>query len=212
MSTRSSIGPEGRTGPDVDATRPDPGVNPVARAMRADAQRNRERLVDAARAVLTTRGSEASIEEIAKAADVGVGTLYRHFPRRIDLVEAVYREDVEGLVTLARHVVRELEPWPALVAWLEGFVRYAQAKRTFLTELHEAFEKNPDLALSSREKIRTSVGVVLVRAQQAGVARPDVDEADLVQLVAGMCLARNATPGQSERLLSVVLDGLKPPR
>jgi AcrR family transcriptional regulator len=179
------------------------------RAMRADACRNRDKLVEVARAVFSERGSEASMEEIAKRADVGVGTLYRHFPKRIDLVEAVYREDVETLVVLAAEVNATLAPWEALVAWLEGFVRYAQAKRTFLTELHEAFEKSPDLAVSSREKIAGAVGTVLARAQAAGVARTDLDAADLMQLVGGMCMARNADLAQNERLLTFLLDGIR---
>ena len=88
------------------------------------------------------------MEEIARRADVGVGTLYRHFPRRIDLVEAVYREDVDGLVDAGRaRSTADATPWQALVDWLDGFVQYGQSKRVFLTELHEAFEKNPDLAL-----------------------------------------------------------------
>jgi AcrR family transcriptional regulator len=179
------------------------------RAMRADARRNRERLVAAARAVLAARGSEASMEEIAKAADVGVGTLYRHFPRRIDLVEAVYREDVDSLAALADEVSTTLPPWEALVAWLQGFVHYAQAKRNFLTELHEAFEKSPDLALTSRERIGAAAGKVLVRAQEAGAARTDVDQDDLMQLVAGMCMARAGTLDRNERLLLLVLDGVR---
>jgi AcrR family transcriptional regulator len=177
--------------------------------LRADAQRNYERLVSAARTVLSERGSEASMEEIAKRADVGVGTLYRHFPRRIDLVEAVYREGVESLVTLATSVAADGPPWDALVEWLDGFVRYAQSKRVFLTELHEAFEKNPELALDSRERIRVAAGLVLERAQQAGVARDDIDSADLMQLVGGMCMARNASLEQNERLLTLVLDGIR---
>src|SRR4051794_7332359 len=106
--------------------------------LRADARRNRERLVQVARTVFADRGSEASMEEIAKAADVGVGTLYRHFPRRIDLVEAVYRDDVDGLVALATELSETAEPWDGLVRWLQAFVKYAQSKRVFLTELHEA--------------------------------------------------------------------------
>ena len=149
------------------------------------------------------------MEEIARRADVGVGTLYRHFPRRIDLVEAVYREDVDGLVELARTVNEDADPWQALVDWLIGFVKYGQSKRVFLTELHEAFEKNPDLALSSREKIAGAVSSVLSRAQQAGVARTDIDQADLMQLVGGMCMARNASFAQNERLLQLVLDGVR---
>jgi AcrR family transcriptional regulator len=186
---------------------------PVAppRPMRADARRNYERIVAAARVALAERGGDASMEEIAKAADVGIGTLYRHFPRRIDLVEAVYRDDVDALVTLAESIGAELEPWPALAAWLAGFVRYAQAKRVFLTELHEAFEKNPDLALSSRAKISGAIEQVLGRAQQAGLARSDIEPLDLMQLVGGMCMARGSTEEQNQRLLSLVLDGLRVP-
>ena len=185
-------------------------ATPAVRPLRADARRNRDRLLAAAREVLAARGSEAAMDEIAKAADVGVGTLYRHFPRRIDLVEAVYLEDVDGLVALADEVTGRDAPWQALRMWLLGFVRYAQAKRTFLTELHEAFEKSPDLALSSRLRIHTAAELVLTRAQQAGVARDDIDAADLMQLVGGMCMSRGATLEQNERLLGLVLDGLQP--
>lgn len=195
--------------------RPAPADQPTGRLavadrpMRADARRNYQRLVQAGREVLASRGSEASMEEIAKRADVGVGTLYRHFPRRIDLVEAVYREDVDGLVALAHQVGEQAEPWSALVEWLEGFVRYGQSKRVFLTELHEAFEKNPDLALSSRERIATAAASVLHRAQQAGLARGDIDQGDLMQLVGGMCMARSASLEQNRRLLGLVLDGIR---
>ena len=183
----------------------------VQRPRRADARRNYEALLAAARAVLAERGSEASMEEIARRADVGVGTLYRHFPRRFDLVEAVYREDVDGLVALASDVSARLSPWEALVAWLEGFVRYAEAKRTFLDELHEAFQKCPEIATSSRERIAAAAAAVLSRAQEAGVARRDIDATDLMQLVGGMCMARGATLEQNERLLTFLLDGLRPP-
>jgi AcrR family transcriptional regulator len=195
--------------PSTASSAPPTGITATRRPLRADAQRNYERLVSAARTVLSERGSEASMEEIAKRADVGVGTLYRHFPRRIDLVEAVYREGVEALVTLATSVAADAPPWDALVEWLDGFVRYAQSKRVFLTELHEAFEKNPELALDSRERIRVAAGLVLERAQQAGVARDDIDSADLMQLVGGMCMARNASLERNERLLTLVLDGIR---
>ncbi len=181
----------------------------TTRPLRADARRNRDRLVTAARAVLLARGGDASMEEIAKAADVGVGTLYRHFPRRIDLVEAVYRDDVDALVASADEATSGAEPWEALVTWLDGFVRYAQSKRNLLTELHEAFEKDPGLALSSRDRLRRAVGLVLARAQEAGVARTDIDGADVMQLISGMCMARDATLDQNERLLRLILDGIR---
>ena len=179
------------------------------RPLRADASRNRARVIEAARATFAARGSAATVEEIAKAADVGVGTLYRHFPRRIDLVEAVYLEDVDGLVALADELSAGSDPWASLASWCGGFVLYAQVKRTFLTELHEAFEKNPGLALASRERLAEAAGQLLRRAQAAGAARPDIDQADLMQLVGGMCMARYSSLSQNERLLSFVLDGIR---
>lgn len=182
------------------------------RPMRADAMRNYERLVTAARVVFSQQGGGASMEAIAKEAGVGVGTLYRHFPKRIDVVEAVYREDVDELVSVAESAVAELEPWPALAAWLEAFVRYAIGKRRFLTELHEAFEKNPDLRIASRERIEGAIDIVLARAQDAGVVRTDLDGQDLMQLLGSMCMSATLTPEQSERLLVMIEDGLRPPK
>jgi len=188
-----------------------PDEDDATRPRRADAQRNYERLVTAARAVFAQEGGGASMEAIAKEAGVGVGTLYRHFPKRIDVVEAVYREDVDELITVAEAVVAELEPWPALVAWLEAFVRYAIGKKRFLNELHEAFEKNPELRVASRERIEGALGIVLDRAQEAGVVRTDVDAPDLMQLLGSMCMSVTLTPEQSVRLLAMIEDGLRPP-
>jgi AcrR family transcriptional regulator len=183
----------------------------AARPMRADAKRNYERLVGAARRVFAQEGGGASMEAIAKEAGVGVGTLYRHFPKRIDIVEAVYRDDVDELVSVAESVVANLEPWPALVAWLKAFVRYASGKRRFLSELHEAFEKNPELRLVSRERIDGALSIVLARAQEAGEVRTDLDGADLMQLLGSMCMSATLTSEQSARLLVVIEDGLRPP-
>ncbi len=183
----------------------------VPRPMRADAKRNDDRLVAAAREVFAQEGGGASMESIAKEAGVGIGTLYRHFPKRIDIVEAVYREDVDELISVAESVVAEMEPWPALVAWLEAFVRYASGKRRFLNELHEAFEKNPELRIASRERIEGALGIVLTRAQEAGEVRTDLDGPDLMQLLGSMCMSATLTPEQSSRLLGMIEDGLRPP-
>lgn len=180
--------------------------------MRADARRNYERLVDAARQIFAEQGGGASMDAIAKQAGVGVGTLYRHFPKRIDIVEAVYKTDVDGLMATANEVAETLEPWDALVAWLEAFVRYATTKRTFLNELHEAFEKNPQLRSASRERIEGALSTVLDRAQAARVVRTDLDGPDLMQLLGSMCMSVTLTPDQSERLLVMILDGLRPPQ
>ena len=183
----------------------------AGRAMRADARRNNERLVAAAREVFTRCGGGASMEAIAKQAGVGVGTLYRHFPKRIDIVEAVYRTDVDELVGAAVEAVANNGPWEAVVAWLEAFLRYGQKKRTFLSELQEAFDKNPELKVASRERINQAIDTVLTRAQQAGAARGDIDGSDLMQILGPMCTSATLTEAQGSRLLAMILDGLRPP-
>ncbi len=181
------------------------------RPMRADARRNFDRLVAAARDVFAESGADASIESIARHAGVGIGTLYRHFPTRIDLVEAVYRTDVDELVERAEQLVKEPDPWVAVVGWLQAFVRYAQTKRRLLSELHEAFEKNPHLKSVSRERIEGALRTVLEPARRAGVVRTDIDESDLMQLLSSMCMSATVTPAQSQRLLVMIEDGLRPP-
>jgi AcrR family transcriptional regulator len=179
------------------------------RAIRSDAQRNHDRLVVAAREVFAIQGSDASMEAIALQAGVGAGTLYRHFPRRIDLVEAVYRTDVEELLLAAEKAVANYTPWDALVSWLDSFLQYSLGKRVFLTELRESFEKNPELRLSSRERVEASFTLVLENAQRASVARSDIDGSDLMLLVGGMCTGPTLVREQGERLLAMVLDGLR---
>jgi AcrR family transcriptional regulator len=143
---------------------------------------------------------------------VGVGTLYRHFPKRIDVVEAVYRDDVDVLVGSVDRGLTQLDPWSALEAWLHAYVDYGRSKRTFLNELHEAFEKNPDLKPASRDRIWAACNQVLTRAQAAGLARTDIDGQDLMQLVSPMCMNGTLSAEQGRRLLIMVLDGLRPPR
>jgi AcrR family transcriptional regulator len=179
--------------------------------MRADARRNYELLVAAAREVFAREGGGASMEAIARQAGLGVGTLYRHFPKRIDVVEAVYRTDVDTLVRTAEEAVADLEPWPAVVAFLEAFVRYAQGKRTFLNELREAFDKNPELRMNMLERVEGSMELVIGRAQDAGVVRTDVSGHDVMQLVGPMCTNASLSADQSVRLLTMILDGLRKP-
>ena len=184
---------------------------PATRPLRADAQRNYDRLIAAARDVFTKEGGGASMEAIAREAGVGVGTLYRHFPQRIDVVEAVYRDDVDQLAATADQVIAELEPWPAVVSFLEAFLRYAQGKRTFLNELHEAFDKHPDLKLRSKERIDDAMDRIVRRAQDAGAIRTDLNGAELMQLVGPVCINATLSKDQSTRLLTMILDGLRNP-
>ncbi|HEY1445767.1 MAG TPA: helix-turn-helix domain-containing protein [Acidimicrobiales bacterium] len=179
------------------------------RPMRADARRNRELLVAAAKEVFSSQGAGASMEAIAKQAGVGVGTLYRHFPNRLDLVEAVYQTDVDELWETAQRVVAELEPWPAVEAFFAAFRRYAQTKKTLMSELHQAFEKNPAMKSRARGLIESSFDLVVDRAKAAGAVRADVTGSDLMQLVSPVCTNTGIDPDQAARLLNMVLDGMR---
>ncbi len=179
------------------------------RPMRADARRNRERLVAAAREVFTEEGVSASMEAIARKAGVGVGTLYRHFPTRLDVVEAVYEDDVQELTDAAQRAVSTLEPGPALDAFFDAFLRYAQTKRTLLTELRQAFEKSPALRSRNRERIDASFDLVIDRAKEAGVVRSDVCGSDIVHLVGPICTNESMSPEQTRRLMGMILDGMR---
>ena len=195
------------TGRDREAREDGPEVS--GRPMRADARRNYELLVEAARKVFADHGSGASMEAIAKQAGVGVGTLYRHFPKRVDIVEAVYRDDVDALVGSGERGLSTVDPWDALERFLRAFIEHGRAKRTFLNELHEAFDKNPELKSVSRERVWRACDQILRRAQEAGVARTDVTGEDVMQLIGPMCINATLTPEQAERVLPLVLDGLR---
>ena len=199
METQESSDPHGAAASEGEHARP----------MRADARRNYEHLVAVAREVFDEQGGEASMDAIARQAGVGVGTLYRHFPKRIDLVEAVYQNDVDELVLTAEKAHANLEPFEALSSWFDAFLRYALGKRRFLNELREAFEKHPDLQVGSRERIEQCFSLLLDAAQDAGEARADLDGADLMQLVGAMCISPQLAADQGRRLLTVLLDGLR---
>ena len=148
------------------------------------------------------------MEAIARQAGVGVGTLYRHFPKRIDIVEAVYAPTSTSSSAAAERAVEELEPWDAVVAFFEAFVRYARTKQTLLGELQQAFEKNPALRSHSRELINGAFNLVIDRAKEAGVIRDDVDGSDVTQLVSPVCTNASIPDDQMRRLIKMILDGL----
>jgi AcrR family transcriptional regulator len=179
------------------------------RPVRADARRNYDGLIDAARAAFTELGADASLEDIARRAEVGIGTLYRHFPNRLSLVEAVYRDDVDGLSLLSSN--EDLPPWDALVAWLERFVQYATTKRALFTELAEALGKDSEVISYCRDRLRDAATEVLGRAQRAGVARADAQPMDVLRLIGGFVMGPQQDPEQSQRLLGWVFDALRAP-
>ena len=177
--------------------------------LRADAARNRAKLVDAARAVFADLGGDASLEQIAKAAGVGIGTLYRHFPTRLDLLEAVYRDEVDVLRETEEKVVPNHTPGEALELWLVAFVDYAATKRHIFTELVEAVGRESALMTHSRETIFGAAERLVGAAQQSGEIRADVTSADVLRLVGGCTMMPNFDREQTRRILRVVMDGLR---
>ncbi|GAB3071628.1 TetR/AcrR family transcriptional regulator [Pedococcus soli] len=190
---------------------PTPAAGQLAaeRPMRADAQRNLERLLLAAREVLRESGADASLEEIARRAGVGIGTLYRRFPTRLSLLEAVYREDVDALGDRAELLIEGEEPWPALEKWVWALLDYVATKRALFQELVDAVGRDSELLTHSRQAVNDAAGAVLRNAQDAGVARTDVEPSDLLRLVGGCTMMGELDPAQQERVVSIVLGGIR---
>jgi AcrR family transcriptional regulator len=179
--------------------------------LRADAARNRARLVEAARALFLSgpADAEVSLEQVAKKAEVGIGTLYRHFPTRLDLLEAVYRDEVDVLRETAEKVVPNHTPVEALELWLEAFVDYAATKKHIFHELVDAIGRDSELLTHSRQVMNDSAERLLTAAQETGEIRRDVDTADVLRLVGGCTMMPNFDRAQTLRILKVVMDGLR---
>ncbi len=184
------------------------------RPMRADARRNYDRLLREAAAAFAERGADdVSLEEIARRSCVGIGTLYRHFPTRQALLEAVYRDQVETLARQAADYIGWESAGEALHAWLRALMAFGITKRSMNKALLETIGKESDLLTSAGAVMRQCTGQLLERAQQAGAARGDVQGTDVLRLVHGMMLACDYSPidpGQPERMLAMVLAGLMP--
>jgi AcrR family transcriptional regulator len=178
------------------------------RPKRADARRNSDRLHAAAREAYTERDRSASLADIARRAGVGIGTLYRHFPTRADLIEAVYVEEVETLCRSAGDL-RDEPPWDALVGWLHLFVGYVATKQALAEELFAVADRDAEVFKSCRAAFYGAGEPLLRRAQEAGAMRTDVSIDEVLQLVGGIAKIQAADPAAVERILSVALDGLR---
>jgi AcrR family transcriptional regulator len=178
--------------------------------MRADARRNHERLLASAREAFAAHGVEASLDDIARRAEVGPGTLYRHFPSREALLAAVYRNEVEALAAQADEIAQTHSPEEALAAWLRLQLDYIKHKRGLGAAVKTMLGTDSETLAWCRDTLRAAVGRLLARAQDAGAVRTDVEPADVLRLVHGVAMACESAPDQAERLLSLVLDGLRP--
>jgi AcrR family transcriptional regulator len=181
------------------------------RKPRADAVRNRDRVLEAAKAVFSAGGTNASLEEVARRAGVGIGTLYRHFPTREALFDAVYRHEVHQLSELAEKLKSEAEPVEALRRWLRSNVEFVATKKGMAAALALAAHGMSELHAYSSDHLTKAVGGLLDRAVAAGEIRSDVGPADVLRALVGMCYMNDQPGWQASviRLLDVLVDGLR---
>jgi AcrR family transcriptional regulator len=180
---------------------------------RADAVRNRERVLKAAKIVFSAGGPEASLEAVARRAGVGIGTLYRHFPTREALFEAVYRREVDQLGELAEQLKNDAAPVDALRRWLRSNVEFVATKKGMSAALAIAVQGSSELSVYSFGRLTQAVGALLDRAVAAGEIRSDIGPEDLLRALVGMCYMHDQPGWQKSvlRLLDVFVDGLRLP-
>jgi len=181
------------------------------RKPRVDAVRNRERVLEAAKLVFGAGGADASLEAVARTAGVGIGTLYRHFPTREALFEAVYRREVQHLADLAERLKQEAQPIDALRHWMRSNVTFVATKKGMSAALALAAYKNPELMSFSLDRLTRAVGGLLDRAIAAGEIRDDISPEDLLRALVGMCYMHDRPGWQKSvlRLVDVFIDGLR---
>jgi AcrR family transcriptional regulator len=182
---------------------------PEARAMRSDARRNREKIVVAARVCMARDGLDAQMDDIARAAEVGVGTLYRHFPNKDELVQALADERFDRLADLARDALADPDPWRSF----ENFIRASARIQTEDRALSEVLVSRPETMAPAAERagMRELVGRLMGRAQEAGVIRADAEPTDVPMLMCALAGTHQMPKMDPERYIAIALDGLRAP-
>jgi AcrR family transcriptional regulator len=184
----------------------------IARKPRADAQRNRERILEVAKLVFTRRGAEASMDEIARRAKIGPGTLYRHFPSRDDLLAAVYISEVERLAEAQRKFSAELTPVEALRAWLLVFIDYIAAKRIIAPALNAMAGGPLQVYQQTTRVMEEAANALARRAVASGDLRSDVDPMDMLRAIYGISSAGSSDdwPEKARRFVDILIQGSRP--
>jgi len=184
----------------------------TARKPRSDAQRNRERILEVAKGVFTRQGANASLEEIAKQAGVGAGTLYRHFPTRDELIEGVYRNEVEKLAAAAARFAETMSPIEALRAWMLLLVDYIAAKHIIAPALNSVVGGPSRLYEGSRGLIQGAINDLAKRAKRTGDLRKDLDASDLLRALIGVSHVGTGPDWQqsARRLVEILIAGSRP--
>lgn len=180
------------------------------RPVRADAQRNIGALLEAALAVFATSGVDAPVREIADKAGVGVGTLYRHFPQRSDLIVAVFRHQVDACADAAEGLAAEHEPHQALALWLQRYADFIATKRGLAAALHSGDPAFAGLPAYFIERLQPALGALLETAARAGVVRSDIGPDDLLSAVSSLCMsAHDNETNYTRRMVALLADGLR---
>ena len=203
--------PIGQKTPDKKALDQNTLNKKASRKPRADALRNRDLLLKAAKSVFSAGGPEPSLEAVARTAGVGIGTLYRHFPTREALFEAVYRHEVQQLADLAERLKKETRPIEALRQWMRSIVKFVATKKGMSTALALAVSKDSDLVSYSSDRLTRAIGLLLEQAIAAGEVRSDVSPEDLLRAIVGMCYTHDQPGWQKNvlRLVDIFVDGLR---
>jgi AcrR family transcriptional regulator len=184
----------------------------LARKPRADAERNRQRLLEAARATFASQGTTASLEDIARQAGVGIGTLYRHFPTRDVLIADVYRSEAERLAETARELAETEPPLDALRQWLLLFVNYLSTKLILVEAFKSMVGDASQLTAASGNLLSSSVTLLVDRAVESGeIVREGIDPIDLLRAITGVAMAGAGPdwPVAARRMVDVLIAGLK---
>jgi len=180
------------------------------RRVRADAQRNIEALLQAAREVFATSGVDAPVREIAEKAGVGVGTVYRHFPQRSDLIAAVFRREIDACADAAPILANEHDPFEALANWMQRYTAFIAAKRGLAAALHSGNPAFDTLPAYFDQRLRPALLTLLESAAAAGEVRTDVDADDILRAVASLCMsAKDDRAGHARRMVALLVDGLR---
>ncbi len=195
----------------MNPTSPEPAGG-TGRPLRADARRNREQLVAVGRAAFAAAEGTVALEDIARRAGVGIGTLYRHFPTRESLVEAVYAAELDDVTTSAPVLLDQLPPDLALRAWMARYTDFTATKRGMADTLRAGWASGRIPTPTTRSRITATIATILTAGARAGSLRGDVDPDDVTAILLGACLstAANSTPEQTRRLLDLIVDALRP--
>ena len=177
--------------------------------MRADARRSRVKLLTAATAAFAESGADAPLDDIGRRAGVGIGTLYRHFPTRLDLQAAVFRSQVQSVCDMADEFLVTESPEQALTGWLRAMAAYLVTKRGLSRTLIDALGRDSELISGCWVAMRDATDRLLTHAQRAGVLRDDLKPQEMLRLVHGIVIATEQSPEDTDRLLTLMFDGLR---